>query len=157
VLHAVDHGEELATIHDLNKRFALSVIADHVNGRRVLEADAGAKITIGRHFRGELALRIYHEWQINSVLGSEFFRKGTQVVFIDFQLVLEDVIAEFIAHLLGMRVEVAREHGGIEGPGVFRQREIVTHDGDVVGFGSLFEQGRGTGTIRTLEIHPWVA
>ena len=120
LFHGVDQGEELAAVDNFHEGLALSPVADHVNGGRVLEFDALAEVAVGAHLIGEFALGIDYESQIHLVLGGEFFRKGAEVVFIDFQLMGETLVTELIAQLLGMRVEVAGKDSGVEGPRVKR-------------------------------------
>ena len=106
--------------------------------------------------RGEFSAGIDDEGQIDFVRGGEFLGEGAQVLRIDFQLVLENVVAEFVAQCLGVRVEVARHHGRLIRPVVHGQREIVTHDRNLVGLRRLLDQRRGApahGTLQVLEDH----
>ena len=66
----------------------------------MVEIDGLAKIAVGIDLRGKFATGIDDEGQTGLVIRRELVGVRAQVLGIDFQLVLEDVIAEFIAQCL---------------------------------------------------------
>src|SRR5262249_17775732 len=84
--------------------------------------------------------------------GGEVLGESAEGLLGDLVLVLEDGHAELIAGLLGLGVEEAGEHGSRERPVVLGQREVVADQGDFVGGGGFFEQGRGAAAVRTLQV-----
>ena len=86
------------------------------------------------------------------MVGGKFLRKPAQGRRRDFRLMLENVIAERDAQLFRLAIEIASNHGGIVGPVVHGQREVVADDGDLVSAGSLFHQGSGAATVGALQV-----
>ena len=101
---------------------------------------------------GQLALRIHDKRQIHFVVGGEFFRESAQGWRRDLGLMLEDVVAEVVAQLLGMGIEVAGDDGRVVRPVVHGQREVVADDRNFVGSGGFLDQGRGTPAVGALEV-----
>src|SRR5690349_8998154 len=89
-LHGLNHLEQLAGVRHLNERTARVPAADDVNRGRVLNSDFLPQFLVGIHFRRELTLRIYHEGQIDFVLGRKPLREILQSVGSDLRLMLED-------------------------------------------------------------------
>ena len=113
----------------------------------MLNADGDAEIQVGLHFCLQLALRIDHQRQGHFVRGSELLGLLAQIfgivdvrsVFAGIGLVAEAVIAELIADLLRLGVEIARQNGRLLRPVVLGQRKIVAHKGNFVGFVRFFQ------------------
>ncbi len=67
-------------------------------------------------------------------------------------LVVEDLVAIFIADSLGFGIEVAGVDGGLEAPCVEGKWEVMTDPGDVIFGGGFEEEGIGAGAVGALEI-----
>ena len=118
----------------------------------MVQLDGFAQIAVGIHFRSQLATGIDDERQVHLVRGGELLGVSTEGLWRDVQLVFEDVVAEFVAQLLGMGIEEARHHGRLIGPVVHRQGEVVADYRDLVSLGSLLHQRRGTAAHGALQI-----
>src|SRR5690348_70779 len=116
--HGVDQGVELAAINHFDKGLAVTLVADHVERGRVLDVDGLSQFLVGIDEGGELAGGIDYEGQVHFVVRCKLLGKLAQILGRDLELVGEDVIAEFVAQRLGVRVEIARENGSIVGPGM---------------------------------------
>ena len=66
--------------------------------------------------RGKFAIGIDEERQAGFMVRRELVGVRAQVLGIDFQLVLENVVAELIAEVFALGVEIARDHCGVERP-----------------------------------------
>src|SRR5437870_3013506 len=110
-LYRLDHLKELVRVRYFNERTVRVPATDYVNRGRVLNSDFPPQFLVGIHFRRELTLGIDHEWQIDLVLSRKPLREILQSIGSDLRLVLEDEVAELIAQLLRLRIEVARDDG----------------------------------------------
>ena len=89
MFHGVDQLKQLAAIDYLDERLALCLIANHINGRRVLNPHCVAQTLVFVDFGGELALGVNYEWQIHFVRGGKFLGVAAQVLRRNLRLVLE--------------------------------------------------------------------
>ena len=152
LFHGVDKGVELTSVDYLYEGFAVGFVADHVDRRRVLKVKAVAEIAVGGDLGGKFALGVDYEREGEFVVGGEFFGEGMEIVFSDFELVGEALVAKFVADFFGVGVEIAGEDRGFEGPLVEGQREVVADYRDAVGFGGFFEERGGAGAVGAFEI-----
>src|SRR5579864_5420662 len=77
---------------------------------------------------------------------------GAQVREIDFELVLENVIAEFVAQRLGVGIEVARHYSRLIRPGMHWQWKIVPHHRNLIGLRGLLDQWRRAAAHWALQV-----
>ncbi len=152
IFHGVNQLKKLGAVYYFDEGLALGLVADHIDRRSVIDADTLAQIFVLSDAFGELALRIDRKGQINFVVGGELFSEGSESGRRDLGLVLEDVVAEVVAELLGVSVEVARDESGVVRPVVHGQREVVAHDRNFVRFGGFLDEGRGAATVRALQV-----
>jgi hypothetical protein len=150
--HGVDQLEELGAIDYLDERLALGFVADHINGRCVIDTDALAQILVLSNSFRQLTLGIDRERQINFVICGEFLCEGAQGWRRDLRLVLKNVVAEFVPELFGVRIEITRYQGGVVRPVVHREREVVADDGNLVSSCSFFDEGRGAAAVGALQV-----
>ena len=118
----------------------------------MIDANTLASVLVFVDCRCQFPLRIDHERQVHFVVSGEFFRETAQRRRRDLRLVLEDVVAEIIAQLLGHGIEVAGDDCGVEGPVVHRQREVVPDHRNLVSAASLRYQGSSAAAVRTLQV-----
>ena len=86
------------------------------------------------------------------MIRSKLFSKTAEVRRSNLRLVLEYVVAEFVADFPGSFIEIAGDDGSVQRPAVEWKRKVVTDNGDIVGFAGLFQKRRGTAAVGTLQI-----
>jgi len=119
----------------------------------VLDSDALAQGVVSFDGGGELALGIDGEGELNVAA----FREVLSELAEDFDrgnrgLAGEDGVAVVVTKLFAFGVEPAGVDGGLEAPGMEREREIVTNPGDVVLGCGLFESDVSVGAVGALHV-----
>src|SRR6185369_17866766 len=80
LLHRINQLIQLAPIHHFNEGFPARLVADHVDRRRVIQADARTQVFIGINERCQLSIWIHHERQIDALLAGKFLGEAAQIV-----------------------------------------------------------------------------
>src|SRR5579864_7389767 len=151
-LHGLDQLEQLGGVGDFHKRPRGILAADHIDRRRVLDANFAPQFLVGGDLGRELALRIDDERQVGLVIGSKLLRETLQVIRRYFRLVLENVVAELVAEIFALSVEVARDDRSIERPVVHWQRKVMSHERYLVRLCRLLLQWRVASAFGTLQV-----
>src|SRR3981081_1738592 len=131
--HRVDQRIQLAAVYNLHEGLAAAFVADHVERGSVIDLDGFAQFLVGADQGGELAFGIDHKRQLYFVLRGKFLSKAAKVLRRNLKLVRKNVIAEFVAQCLGVRIEEPRKNGCVVRPGVERWRGVVRRDGSLEG------------------------
>src|SRR5579864_823678 len=113
-LYRLNQLKQLAGVGNFHEWPRGILAADHVDRRGVLDANFAPQFLISSDLGCELALRIDHERQVGFVIGGKLLREALQVIGRYFRLVLENVVAELIAEIFALSVEIARDHRSIE-------------------------------------------